>query len=126
SHEAVFVMDPATLGFVYVNEGAVELTGYPRAELAGMTLAHLTPNLDTDAHRDIVDGLLAGGVDRIEFQTVVRRSDGSELDCDALMQVVEAGDEHWVVAFVRDVTERVRAEAALREVETEMAMLADR
>jgi PAS domain S-box-containing protein len=125
-HEAIFVIDPTTLGFAYVNQGAAELTGYRREQLAEMTPAHLTPHLDADAHRDMLDGLLERGIDRLEFQTVVRRADGTDVDCDVLMQVVEAGDERWGVAFVRDVTERVRAEAALREAEREMAMLTDR
>jgi PAS domain S-box-containing protein len=126
-HEAIFVIDPSSLEFTYVNEGAVELTGYRRDQLLDdMTPAHLTPHLDTAAHRDMLDGLLARGLDRLEFQTTLRRADGSEVECEALMQVVSAGEDHWGVAFVRDVTERVRAEAALREAEREMAMLADR
>jgi PAS domain S-box-containing protein len=110
SREAVFLLHSESFEFVYVNEGAAGLTCYPRRELLGMTPARLAPALDLEEFRELVAPLLAGTQETAETQTTLRRADGTDVECDVLLQHFEWAERSWIAAFCRDISDRLRAQ----------------
>ncbi len=109
--DAIVVVQDSAI--VLVNDRAEELFGYPRAELVG----HPADLLLTDSARAAYPAQLTGtgtGPDGGPLGTLsltVRRRDGSEFPVEVSLSAVPTGHGRFVVAVVRDVSERVRAEA---------------
>ncbi len=96
-----------------VNDAYCSMSGYSREELTGASVSMLeaneSPEEILEQLRKVLDG---GGHDR--FESRHRRKDGSLCDVDitALHLNIDGGR---IAIFVRNITERKRAEAALRE-----------
>ena len=104
------------------NKGAERLFGYAAEEAVGQNITLIIPPERRDEERTIVEQLTRG--ERIDhFETVRMRKDGSLIDVsltispmkDALGRVVGASK------LARDITERKRAEEALRQAQTDLA-----
>lgn len=127
--DGVFMFDPHTLGFTYVNDGAARQVGYSRDELARMTPLHLKPEFTESTFRELLAPLVAGAVESLHVSTLHRRKDGTDTPVEIVLQIpVEEGSavSPSCVALVRDITNRLDQEAKLREVRQREVLLADR
>jgi len=116
--DGVFMFDPETLRYAYVNEGAIRQTGYSKDELLTMTPVDIKPRFDEKSYRDLIAPVIAGTVDALPFTTVHRNKTGQEVPVEIILQYVAAENgQHIVVSMVRDITERIRAEKQLVESE---------
>lgn len=105
---------------VRVNAQAEHLFGYRREELAGQPVEILVPERFRDMHIHQRDGYLANPHVRPMGQgmnLVGRRKDGHEVPIEISLSPLPTADGLLVVASVRDVTTRRKAEAHLRKVE---------
>ena len=75
SRDEAYVFDARTLRLLQVNRSAVTNSGYTMDELHTMTPLELLPELDEDAFEAIVEPLRTGDVQRVQFETVLRRRD---------------------------------------------------
>lgn len=113
SPDAVFVLDRAGR-FLDCNQIATQRYGYSRAELLQLTAQDLAaPDLREQAATRVKEAMTTGGA----FEWQHRRKDGSELPVEISAKPLEIGGQMLVLANVRDITERKRAETALRESE---------
>lgn len=114
SLDAVFMFDPKTLRYSYVNEGAVAQLGYSRTELLGMRAPDIEPNIEEDAYRELI-GTLTGGSERSHtFTTVHLRRDGTGVPVEVFLQAVRLpGGQASMVANARDISERIESQARL-------------
>jgi PAS domain S-box-containing protein len=116
ANDAFLVTDLETGRIVAANRKAEELTGRAVRELLGSTHVALVPTDERDAHRAFLvrcarrGGGTAGDVH-------VRHQDGRRIPVEISASVTEFGRRRVVQSFVRDVHERKRAEAALRQSE---------
>lgn len=118
ARDSVFMFSPDTLAFTYVNDGAVQQLGYSRDELLSMSPLHIKPNFTSDQFRELLAPMLAGTRTAHVFTTIHRRKDGHDLPVEISLEyppAVGLGQPRMFVAFARDITERVRAEAAVLE-----------
>jgi PAS domain S-box-containing protein len=121
----VYVFDAASLRFEYVNEGARRNLGYSLAEMTGMTPVDIKPEFTEGRFRAMVAPLLDGRQQKLVFETVHRRRDGSVYPVEVHLQRVPYADDHVFLAIILDITERRRTEAELRRHQDELQALAD-
>jgi diguanylate cyclase (GGDEF)-like protein/PAS domain S-box-containing protein len=124
SRDEVYVFDSRTLRLLQVNRSAVSNTGYGLEELHEMTPLELLPELDSASFGAIVEPLRSGDVERVQFETVHRRRDGSTYPVEVRMQLVGSEAPPVIAAVVMDITARHAAEQELRGREAENRRLA--
>jgi PAS domain S-box-containing protein len=98
------------------NRGAERIFGYTAAEVIGKSITILIPEERTFEEPDILARLRRG--ERIDhFETVRLRKDGARIDVSLTVSPVRAPDGRivGVSKIARDITERRRADEALRE-----------
>ena len=115
--DAVFIFDPVTLRFSFVNEGAVRLVGYRRDELLTMTPLHLNPYTTESEYRRLVEDLFADGAASLVRRSILLAKDGSEVPVEKSFHSATSGrdDRPSVITLARDITARLAAEAKLRQ-----------
>ncbi len=109
------------------NDAYVELVGYTREELLELTYVELTPARWHAMEEGIVENeILARGYSRV-YEKEYRRKDGAVVPVElrSILLRDEDGTPFAMWAIVRDISERRRAEEALRERETVLRFLTD-
>ncbi|MBK8033176.1 MAG: PAS domain S-box protein [Chloroflexi bacterium] len=104
--------------FVDVNPAGLMLVGLSREELVGKSLSELGLFTNPVYQRQTVDGLgltRQGSGRTSEYE--VRTSTGEIIVIEAVTHPIKLEDELLQLAVIRNITERRRAEAALRESE---------
>jgi hypothetical protein len=106
------------------NPAAEETFGYTRDEVLGKEMANLIvpPSLQAAHHQGLKHYLASGEGpvlnQRIEITAV--RSNGEEFPVELAITPFQFRDEQAFTGFIRDITERKRAEATLRETERQL------
>ena len=122
--EAIIAVDEAQRIKIY-SQGAEAIFGHRAKDALGQPLDMIIPERHRSAHRkhfaafaeaDTVSRLMT---QRAEITGV--RKDGSEFPAEASISKLELGDETIFTVLLHDITERKRAEAALRESEASLA-----
>ncbi len=129
SQEGVFVFDADTLQVVYANRGAAAQVGRTLDELIGMSALDINPNYDEREFRALLQPLIARQVASRTVVSTHRHHDGSTLDVECVYQSPEVfhdGERRSVVAFARDITDRLETERVLQDREQELSVLEDR
>ncbi len=115
ARDGVFMFDPDSLRFTYVNQGAVKQLGYSSQQLLSMTPLDIKPEFTEDSFRKVLEPLLSGEQGSVMLTTMHRRSDGDKVPVEIVLEYPEAsanGRPRRLVALVRDITERIEAERA--------------
>lgn len=104
--------------FVDVNEAALTALGYRRSELLGLRVFDIDLDHSALSWQEHWRELSRRG--SITFPSRQRRKDGSVIEVEITAHLLDFDGEKLNCAFVRDVTERNRAEARLRESESRL------
>ena len=112
-----------------VNDRLVEMSGYTKDELIGVTIDRLVPTRSRDRHEALRNGFV--DADRARpmgpgMQLSLQRKDDSEVPVEISLSPLRSGPHGGVVAIVRDVTERLRAEAVLRTTSDLLTLAGER
>ena len=101
--------------WLQVNQALADLTGYPRAELTGMSFADITHPDDVDAESEALGQLVAGERRRYVTEKRCLRADGRLVWVSLSLSPVrdEVGNTLYLISQMQDVTERKRTEARL-------------
>lgn len=112
THDCVFIFDPQSLNFVYVNRGATEQVGYSEDELLQMTPYEIKPEFDENSFRALIRPMLDGDHDAVVFETTHEAKDGSIIPVEISLQFISDETDGRFIAIVRDISERKVAEQA--------------
>ena len=124
--EAIIVLDTDAGVFVDMNGNAERLFGLPREELLKLGPADVSPAVQRDgrasaeAARIDVAKALAGQAQTFEW-IHLNKSRGDEIPCEVRLVRLPSSGRNLVRGSVMDITDRKRAEEALRESESALA-----
>lgn len=111
----IYIFDACSLHFVQVNEGARRNLGYSMGELSELTPVDIKPEFTIKSFEQLLLPLRSAQHDKIVFHTVHKRKDSSTYPVEVHLQQMQLGLQAAFVAIILDITERKRAEDALRE-----------
>jgi len=123
SNDAIFVFDAERDQILDANPGACRMLGYSRDELLAMPVSAIHPKE--------MPQLLAfsGSVFKQGHgwtnELCCRRRDGCELPSEISASVTRVGERSCIIAFVRDISERKRAEEALKQYSENLERLVE-
>ena len=109
----MWVFDTETLGFLAVNDAAVVHYGWSREEFLAMTLADIRPAEGIPALRE---HLAADNEKKIRIvdNSRHRKKDGTPIDVEISSHLMDFGGRRARIVAAIDITERKRADEALR------------
>ncbi|MDO8546723.1 MAG: PAS domain S-box protein, partial [Nitrospirales bacterium] len=119
STDAVIFMD-TDRRIRFANPAVRDVFGYAPEEVIGRNIAMLQPERLREGHRDGVARYLRTGVKKLNWRAtelVGLRKDGTEVPIEVAFNDMQMNGKHWFVGFMRDVTERKKAEEALHQSE---------
>jgi PAS domain S-box-containing protein len=114
SNDAIEVIDNNTFRFLDCNQSAYQSLGYSREEFLNLTVFDVDPLVDRDTVAQLDEQMKAFGFATLD--SVHRRKDGSTFPVEVNVKVVRL-ERDYRLAVVRNITERKRAEEALRKAE---------
>jgi formate hydrogenlyase transcriptional activator len=105
--------------FIAVNRVYEKMVGYTEEELRKITFLDITHEDDTEHNRDLVTDLFEGKRKQFQIEKQYRRKDGSLIWVRNNVSLVPGTESmsQFVMALSEDITERRRAEEALRRSE---------
>lgn len=127
SPDAILVSDPDGR-ITEANAQVEKLFGYSRAELLGQGVEVLIPERFRHAHLGHREDY--GAQPRMRpmgagLELFGRRKDGSEFPVDIMLSPVEMPGGRVVLSVIRDISEKKRAEEALRQSEQQLRLLVE-
>ncbi len=116
----IYIFDAITLRFLRVNQGAQRNLGYPSQELARMTPMDIKPEFNQETFLDKVQPLISGQDQRLIFETIHQRKDGSTYPVEVHLQTSSYHGSKVYVAMVIDITQRRIADAEKKTLEEKL------
>ena len=114
AHDAILILAPEDETVLDVNQRACEIYGFSREEFIGLSLESISLNVEAGKER-IRQTLNVGSY--FNFETVQFRKDGSQMALDINASLVSYKGRRAILSINRDITDRKRAEIALREAD---------
>jgi two-component system cell cycle sensor histidine kinase/response regulator CckA len=115
--DGILILDFATGQITDVNPFLVEMLGYTHSEFVGKKLWEIGPFKDIPASRSAFTELQAKGIIRYE-DLPLESKDGRRINVEFVSNVYPVDGAQVVQCNIRDITERARADAALKISET--------
>jgi len=115
SNDGVEVIDPDTLQILDMNQKGCADLGYTREEILSLNLRDIDPTMDHNECIRATTQLKESGT--LVKKGVHLRKDGSTFPVEVSTKLIRLEGREFVVAMVRDITERERVEERLREYE---------
>ncbi len=98
---------------LYANKAARESLGYTHEEFVSMVVPDIDPDFPREAWPEHWREMKKAGT--LTFEAHHQAKDGRVFPVEILSNFLEYEDEEYIWAYVRDITERKKAEVALRE-----------
>jgi len=125
SPDAVCLIDPESMRFIDVNATACARLGYSREEMLQLGPQDLLPLFNKSMLLEQCAAVCAGKPGAELVQTLHQRKDGGTFPVEIRIRPFESGGQSLIVAVASDISERIRAEAELRETNARFRQLAE-
>lgn len=106
----IYVFDRESLRFLFVNAGAIRNLGYDLHELEMMTPVDIESTYTEQSYRSAIAPLASDELQRLHFETVHTRKDGTRYPVEVHLQQVDSDFGPVYLAVIDDITERREAE----------------
>ncbi len=121
--DAIIIHDPESGKFLEVNTGAEQLYGYSAEELLGLSVEDISQGASPygmqEAGEKIEQAIVHGSV---RFEWLGKKKDGTLFWGDVSLNYVHFGDRSCVLAVIRDIDARKKAELALAREKEQLAV----
>jgi len=110
ARDSIMLLELQTEGapvIIDANAAALRMHGYSREELIGKPVSFFDTDIPASSLREPAGSLT--------FETKHRRKDGSVLDLEVSVEDIMAGGKQLILDISRDITERKKTEAGIRE-----------
>jgi two-component system NtrC family sensor kinase len=114
--DAILAVDPEDLSILDANRRAVELTGYTKEDLLEMKVYQLHVRSDKPQVCNLC-ATLGRTEQPYEAELTFLRKDGSELPIHVSAAVIRYGEKRFIQRICRDLSEKKRMEAQIRQAE---------
>lgn len=114
SNDAIFIHDFEGK-IIDMNPKALELFGYSRAEMKKLTVFDFHSEEELSKSREAFEKISREGY--VNFETEFLRKDGSSFSGEVSSSIFEVRGQKLINGIVRDISDRKKAEAAIRESE---------
>jgi PAS domain S-box-containing protein len=104
--DAIELVDLETFRFVEFNDASCKLLGYTREEYAQLRVSDIRADLSEETPRSLMSEVIPG--QELRFETKHRRKDGTLLDVQVGVRVINLNDRHHAVAIWSDIGEHKR------------------
>jgi diguanylate cyclase (GGDEF)-like protein/PAS domain S-box-containing protein len=121
--DAIFFTNPAG-DILYANQTACDSLGYTREELLNLKVKDINPEVEKLAD-DVEYWTNNSGGDPHFVISNHKRKDGTIFPIEIQARVIEFDGEQFSCGVVRDITDRLQAQNALRESEEKFRVIAD-
>ena len=102
----IYVFDAKTLMFTDVNKAAQTNMGYSLDDFKNLTPLDIKPELNRADFQQLIDPLIDRASEKIMFETLHQRKDGSTYPAEIHLQLSSIGEKEVFVAIIMDITER--------------------
>lgn len=119
AQDGILLVDPETRTIFDANPFLTELLGYTRDELVGKELFEIGLFRDTESNKEMFRLLSERGYIRYE-DLPLRTHDNRGIEVEFVSNVYDVGDTQVIQCNIRDVTDRKRAEEAVRTAHAEL------
>jgi diguanylate cyclase (GGDEF)-like protein/PAS domain S-box-containing protein len=111
------ISSPTSKAWLYANDRLCDMLGYTRDELLQTTWADLTHPDDLASNENQFECMKAGEIDGYTLEKRFVRKDGAPITVNLNVKCTRDADgkANHIVALIEDITERKRAEQALRK-----------
>jgi PAS domain S-box-containing protein len=117
----MWVFDRQTFIFLAINEAAIRHYGFSRQEFLGMTIEDIRPQKDVPKLLESLSQPSKGSGHIANWQHT--KKNGSVIDVEITSHTVDFDGRRAELVLANDVTERIRAQAALRDKNDELAAM---
>ncbi len=111
----IYIIDTGPPRFIYANRGAITNLGYSLEELKASAPVDIETEFSPEAFRELLTPLETGEKNVVVYHTVHRRKDGSRYNAEVHLQYMKFSRQSVFVAFVLDITEKLKMEEQLRQ-----------
>lgn len=110
----------------FVNPAVEKIFGYSESEVVGHNISMLMPEPDRSRHDSYITNYLRSGHKKIigiGREVVGRRKDGTTFPMDLAVSELKLSDRRMFTGMIRDISERKRAEAEIRESQQRLSLV---
>ncbi|MDK9706521.1 MAG: PAS domain S-box protein [Desulforhopalus sp.] len=108
------LIDPINGDILDANNAAIDFYGWSKEQLKQMHIQDIN-RLPDYKLQDFSENILSTGRGRYEFQH--GRADGSTRDVEVFVNTIQSVEKDLIYSIIHDITDRKKAEEALREIE---------
>ncbi|MEO8150971.1 MAG: ATP-binding protein [Bacteroidia bacterium] len=106
----IFMFNPETLLFEYVNDEALKHLRYTKEEILKLTPLDIYPDLNEKTFREMLSAIEHSAVMKKIFETSHLRKDKTHYDAEVHLQLIEQETGKTFLAMSMDITQRKKAE----------------
>ena len=110
--DSIYLVDRASMSFVYVNAAACRMLGKTREEVLAAAPWTLLQNSRDDLEKTF-DEIIAGTADKKPVELMMRRRDGTPFWIELRRSAQRIGASWTMVTLVRNITARMTAESRI-------------